>query len=81
MALVTIVGYPCSGKTRFAVSLAEDITSRLASPSYTGPKFTVSVVDDDSSHVSRAVYDSEFCILLPVSQSQVQDCTLMSGNR
>ncbi|ORX34635.1 chromatin associated protein KTI12 [Kockovaella imperatae] len=57
MALVTIAGYPCSGKSRIARMLADDFRARLQSSEYDGPKFEVVVVDDDSSHVPRSVYD------------------------
>lgn len=59
MALVTIVGYPCSGKSRIAEALVEDFRGRLADPSYTGPKLEVVHVSDENSHVPRSVYDSE----------------------
>lgn len=59
MALVTIVGYPCSGKSKLAEELVKDFQARLSSPDYTGPKLDVVLVSDDTSHVSRSVYDSE----------------------
>ena len=59
MALVTIVGYPCSGKSKLAEELVKDFQARLSSPEYTGPKLDVVLVSDDTSHVSRSVYDSE----------------------
>lgn len=57
MALITIVGFPCSGKSRRAKQLAEDFRKRLADPEYAGPKLQVVVVDDESSHVPRSSYD------------------------
>ena len=59
MALVTLVGYPCSGKTRFARLLEQDLRRRLADVNYAGPKLDVVVVDDEGSHVSRTVYDGQ----------------------
>jgi protein KTI12 len=60
MALVTIVGYPCSGKSRFTTQLASAFETRLSDPSYTGPKLKVIIVNDESIHVSRSVYDGLF---------------------
>ena len=69
MALVTIVGYPCSGKSRIAEALVEDFRARLADQSYTGPKLEVVHVSDENSHVPRSVYDSELLAphLIPLS--------------
>lgn len=60
MALVTVVGFPCSGKSRLAEALVESIKQRLEAPEYAGPKLEVVLVSDETSHVSRAVYDSEW---------------------
>jgi protein KTI12 len=59
MALITISGFPCSGKSTRALQLQEDFLARLSSPEYTGPKLRVIIVDDESNHVPRSVYDSE----------------------
>ena len=61
MALVTVVGYPCSGKSRLAEALVKDFEARLSSSEYTGPKLEVVLVSDETSHVSRAAYDSACC--------------------
>ncbi|KAK6905148.1 protein KTI12 [Kwoniella mangroviensis CBS 10435] len=58
MALVTISGFPCSGKTTRAKQLKEYFESRLSSPEYDGPELTVVIVDDDISHVPRSSYDT-----------------------
>lgn len=60
MALVTIVGYPCSGKSTRAQQVKEYLERRLRDESYDGPRLTVVVVDDDNSHVPRSTYDSAF---------------------
>ena len=57
MALVTIVGYPCSGKSRRAAQLKESFQARLADPNYPGPQLEVVIVDDESCHVPTSVYD------------------------
>lgn len=59
MALITISGFPCSGKSTRALQLQQDFLARLSSPEYTGPKLRVIIVDDESNHVPRSVYDSE----------------------
>jgi protein KTI12 len=57
MALITISGFPCSGKSLTAHRLRDDIEARLGEPSYTGPRLKVIVVDDESCHVPRTTYD------------------------
>lgn len=57
MALVTIVGFPCSGKSTRASQLKQYFENRLKDESYTGPRLDVVIVDDESSHVPRSVYD------------------------
>lgn len=59
MALVTISGFPCSGKSTRARQLAEYFETRLRDPAYSGEKFDVIVVDDPSCHVARSAYDGE----------------------
>jgi len=62
MALVTIVGYPCSGKSTRAAQLASAFESKLSDSNYTGPKLKVVIVSDQSNHVSRSVYDGTYHI-------------------
>ncbi|ORY34343.1 chromatin associated protein KTI12 [Naematelia encephala] len=57
MALITITGFPCSGKSTRAAQLKSNFEARLADPDYTGPSLKVVIVNDESSHVSRSVYD------------------------
>ena len=59
MALVTIVGYPCSGKSTRAVQLVSAVEKHLSDATYTGPRFRVVIVDDESNHIPRSVYDGE----------------------
>jgi protein KTI12 len=59
MALVTISGFPCSGKTTRAREIAayfEKRAAEVAALSATA-KFDVVVVDDEGCHVTRASYD------------------------
>ncbi|WRT63655.1 uncharacterized protein IL334_000578 [Kwoniella shivajii] len=58
MALVTISGFPCSGKTTRAEQLKEYFESRLSAEGYNGPELIVALVDDDISHVPRSSYDT-----------------------
>ncbi|WVR03463.1 hypothetical protein IAU60_000454 [Kwoniella sp. DSM 27419] len=58
MALVTIAGYPCSGKSTRATQLQEYFTRRLGEADYEGPELQVVIVSDESSHVPRSTYDS-----------------------
>jgi len=57
MALITITGYPSSGKSRRAQQLKEYLESKLADPEYHGPTLKVVVLSDDDLNLSRSVYD------------------------
>lgn len=57
MALITITGYPASGKSRRAQQLREYLESRLADPGYCGPGLKVVILSDDNLNLSRSVYD------------------------
>ncbi|KAG9315484.1 chromatin associated protein KTI12 [Chiua virens] len=57
MALITISGYPCAGKTRRATQIKDHLERRLADPSYTGPSLTVTVISDDALNIPRSAYD------------------------
>lgn len=61
MALVTIVGYPCSGKTTRAKELEQFLSGKLALPS-TPPQLArlkILIVNDESLGISKASYDGE----------------------
>ncbi|WWC66893.1 uncharacterized protein I206_100800 [Kwoniella pini CBS 10737] len=58
MALVTIAGFPCSGKTTRAKQLKEYFEQRIRSTEYNGPNLNVELIDDDISHVPRSSYDT-----------------------
>lgn len=57
MALVTIVGFPCSGKSRRSAQLQAFFESKLQEAGYDGPRLSVVVINDDGCHVPRLVYD------------------------
>ncbi|KAG8967866.1 hypothetical protein FRC03_009153 [Tulasnella sp. 419] len=57
MALITISGYPSSGKSRRAAQIQEYLVERLGSPDYPGPAIKVSVLSDDTLNLKRSAYD------------------------
>ncbi|KII92260.1 hypothetical protein PLICRDRAFT_154662 [Plicaturopsis crispa FD-325 SS-3] len=57
MALITISGYPSSGKTRRAHQIKDSLEKRMQDESYVGPKLKVIIVSDDSLHLARTAYD------------------------
>ncbi|THH04705.1 hypothetical protein EW146_g10111 [Bondarzewia mesenterica] len=57
MALITISGYPCSGKTKRADQVKAGLEERLKDPSYEGPSLKVVVLSDDVLNVDRSSYD------------------------
>ncbi|KAI6141576.1 chromatin associated protein KTI12 [Pisolithus thermaeus] len=57
MALITISGYPSSGKSQRAAQLKRHLGSRLADPSYTGPSLSVVLLSDDTLNIHRSFYN------------------------
>ncbi|KAI0072500.1 chromatin associated protein KTI12 [Panus rudis PR-1116 ss-1] len=57
MALITISGYPSSGKTRRAEQIKTHLEKRLQDPNYTGPKLKVHILSDDELNIDRSVYN------------------------
>lgn len=57
MALITLSGYPSSGKTKRAHQLKTDLERRLREPSYAGPNMKVVLLSDDTLNVDRNAYD------------------------
>ncbi|KAH8107968.1 chromatin associated protein KTI12 [Cristinia sonorae] len=58
MALITISGYPCSGKSTRAKQLKDSLERRLQDPSYTGPSLKVVILNDDTLNISRDAYSN-----------------------
>lgn len=56
MALITISGFPSSGKSRRAGQLKAHLERRLQDPSYTGPQLKVVLISDHALNIDRAVY-------------------------
>jgi protein KTI12 len=60
MALITICGYPCSGKTKRAEQIKSSLYKRICDdPDYVGPKFKVVIVSDDTLKLGREVYNGK----------------------
>jgi len=59
MALITISGYPCSGKTTRANQLKDAFEKQLADPPYNGPVKNVVLVSDDLLNLERQAYDGK----------------------
>jgi len=57
MALITISGYPSSGKSHRASQIKSHLETRLANPNYQGPRFNVSLLSDDTLNISRDAYN------------------------
>jgi len=57
MALITISGYPSSGKSRRVTQLQGYLTTQLQCPMYEGPYHTIEVISDDTVDLERSVYD------------------------
>jgi len=57
MALITISGYPCSGKTTRALQIKEALEQRIKDDSYTGPITKIVLISDDTLGLSRGGYD------------------------
>ncbi|TFK44648.1 chromatin associated protein KTI12 [Crucibulum laeve] len=57
MALITISGYPSSGKTQRATEIKEYLEHKLQDPSYQGPQLKVSILSDDILGLNRSAYN------------------------
>lgn len=63
MALITISGYPCCGKTRRAEQLKSHLETRLQDPTYKGPQLKVTLLSDDVLNIDRSAYDGAVILL------------------
>lgn len=57
MALITISGYPSSGKSTRAAQIKDYLEKQLALPEYEGPRLHVEVLSDDVLNLNRTVYN------------------------
>ena len=65
MALVTISGFPCSGKTIRAQQICTSLEQLLQDESYQGPLSKVVLLSDDMLDLSRSAYDGEHNSQMP----------------
>lgn len=59
MALVTVCGYPCAGKTTRARQLVSVLESLLNDPATPARRRSVVLINDESLGVSKAAYDGQ----------------------
>lgn len=59
MALITISGYPCSGKSRRAAQIKAHLEATLQQPNYIGPSLKVVLLSDDVLNIGRSAYNGE----------------------
>lgn len=64
MALITVSGFPSSGKTRFVEALRLSFEARLQDPAYAGPSLEVKRIEDDLAHLGRESYSGPATTLL-----------------
>lgn len=57
MALITVSGFPCSGKSMRVDQLKTYLECKISSALYEGPYRRVLVLSDDTLQIERAVYD------------------------
>lgn len=69
MALVTLSGYPASGKSRRAVEIKDFLERKLASSEHDGLKLSVSIISDDILSIDRSVYDGALHVFSIVLES------------
>jgi len=60
MALITISGYPCSGKSIRASQLKDAFEKQLVNPLYNGPVKKVVLISDDLLNLTREAYDGKY---------------------
>ncbi|KAH7911030.1 chromatin associated protein KTI12 [Hygrophoropsis aurantiaca] len=57
MALITITGYPSSGKSRRAVQIKEHLDKHLQDSTYAGPSLKVSILSDELLNIETKAYN------------------------
>lgn len=64
MALITVTGFPLSGKSTRVAQIQKYIQSKLNDSEYSGSIQKVVIVSDDSLRIPRSVYDGASYFLL-----------------
>src|SRR5260221_14270164 len=57
MALITVVGFPCAGKSSRTAELSEFLLGKVSTEEYTGPIKLVEDISDHSLAISPSVYN------------------------
>lgn len=78
MAMITVCGYPCSGKTTRAHQLVSFLQHRLndtATPARHRSASKVVLINDESLGIAKAAYDGQYALTLletsgPADQSR-----------
>jgi len=60
MALITISGFPASGKSKRAHQIRDHLERYLADISYAGPELKVVILSDDVLNIDRNAYNGGF---------------------
>lgn len=57
MALITIVGFPCAGKSSRTAQLKDFLVGKITTEEYTGPIKNVQVISDHSLGITPSAYN------------------------
>lgn len=68
MALITVTGYPCSGKTRRVHQLTDHLEAQLRLPENSQLGLKIVVISDDSLNLPRSVYNGTRIFLLLIEE-------------
>ena len=60
MALITISGFPASGKSKRARQIKDHLEQCLSDISYAGPELKVVILSDDVLNIDRNAYNGAF---------------------
>lgn len=72
MALITVTGYPCSGKSTRTEQFRSFLQSKLSSEDYAGSLKSIEVISDDKLGISRSSYDGQFHHIQASSSGEVE---------
>ena len=60
MALITVTGYPCSGKSTRTEQFRAFLQKKISDEDYSGPLKSIEVISDEKLGISRCSYDGMF---------------------